>query len=164
MCEVGSASCGPGRLSQTTDGRNDTTQYAYDNLDRVTAKSFPRSRGENVTYTYDDPTAGNFGIGRLTRIVDESGTANLAYDTRGNLRQRSWTPAGTTLVYTTAYAYDLADRLTQAVYSGMSTTYKVDVQGREITVFEQNRGAPSLAPGAAVALDWSADHSVLVQP
>ncbi len=58
----------------------------------------------------------------------------------------------------------LEGRLTQAVYSGMSTTYKVDVQGREVTVFEQNKGAPSLTPGTAVRLEWTPDHSVVVQP
>ena len=58
----------------------------------------------------------------------------------------------------------LEGRLSQAVYSGMSTTYKVDVGGREITVFEQNRGAPSLAAGEPVRLEWSPVHSVVVQP
>ena len=58
----------------------------------------------------------------------------------------------------------LEGRLTQAVYSGMSTTYKVDVQGREITVFEQNRGAPTLATDAPVLLDWAPAHSVVVEP
>jgi spermidine/putrescine ABC transporter ATP-binding subunit len=58
----------------------------------------------------------------------------------------------------------LEGRLTQAVYSGMSTTYKIDVNGREITVFEQNKGAPSLTPGIAVRLEWAPAHSVVVQP
>ena len=58
----------------------------------------------------------------------------------------------------------LEGRLTQAVYSGMSTTYKVGLGSREITVFEQNRGAPSLLPGAAAVLEWSPAHSVVVQP
>jgi spermidine/putrescine ABC transporter ATP-binding subunit len=58
----------------------------------------------------------------------------------------------------------LEGQLTQAVYSGMSTTYKVSLGAREITVFEQNRGAPSLVPGAAVQLEWSPAHSVVVQP
>ena len=58
----------------------------------------------------------------------------------------------------------LEGRLSQAVYSGMSTTYKVNVDGREITVFEQNRGAPSLAPGEPVRLEWSPAHSVVVLP
>ena len=35
--------------------------------------------------------------------------------------------------------------------------------GREITVFEQNRGAPSLRRRDAVRLEWSPAHSVVVQ-
>jgi spermidine/putrescine ABC transporter ATP-binding subunit len=58
----------------------------------------------------------------------------------------------------------LEGRLTQAVYSGMSTTYKIDVNGREVTVFEQNKGAPSLTPGTTVRLEWAPAHSVVVQP
>jgi ABC-type Fe3+/spermidine/putrescine transport system ATPase subunit len=58
----------------------------------------------------------------------------------------------------------LEGRLTQAVYSGMSTTYKIDVNGREVTVFEQNKGAPSLTPGTSVRLEWAPAHSVVVQP
>jgi len=142
-----------GRLTEATDGRNVTTQYSYDNLNRVTAKSFPRSRGENVTYTYDDPTAGNFGIGRLTRIVDESGTTGFAYDARGNLARRSWTPAGTTLAYTTAYAYDLADRPTQVVYpSGRIVDYGRDSLGRVASATTRANGAATpvtLASGLA---------------
>ena len=58
----------------------------------------------------------------------------------------------------------LEGRLSQAIYSGMSTTYKVSVGSREITVFEQNRGARALAPGEPVCLEWSPAHSVLVEP
>jgi len=168
-----------GRLTEATDGRNVTTQYAYDNLNRVTAKSFPHSRGENVTYAYDDPTAGSFGIGRLTRIVDESGTTSFAYDARGNLRQRGWTPAGTTLAYTTAYAYDLADRLTQVVYpSGRIMDYGRDSLGRVASATTRANAAAtpvtlvsglaykplgplaaaSFGNGLAAALDYDLDY------
>jgi spermidine/putrescine ABC transporter ATP-binding subunit len=52
----------------------------------------------------------------------------------------------------------------QAVYSGMSTIYKVTVAGRELTVFAQNRSGQDFAPGDAVRLEWSPGHSVVVQP
>lgn len=54
--------------------------------------------------------------------------------------------------------------LSRAVYSGMSTTYKVTVGRREVTVFAQNLSAREFAPGDAVQLEWSSDHSVAVQP
>jgi len=58
----------------------------------------------------------------------------------------------------------LEGRLGQAVYSGMSTIYKVDVGGRELTVFAQNRSGQDFAPGDAVRLEWAPGHSVVVQP
>ncbi len=58
----------------------------------------------------------------------------------------------------------LQGRLTQAVYSGMSTTYKIKLGDRELTVFEQNRGEPAFAAGEAVRLEWSPAHSVVVKP
>jgi spermidine/putrescine ABC transporter ATP-binding subunit len=57
----------------------------------------------------------------------------------------------------------LEGRLAQAVYSGMSTTYKVDIGNREITVFEQNRAQPVFALGEPICLEWLPAHSVVVE-
>jgi spermidine/putrescine ABC transporter ATP-binding subunit len=51
----------------------------------------------------------------------------------------------------------------QAVYSGSSITYRVDV-GVELIVFAQNRTAEPLEPGRQVGLTWDARHSVVVTP
>ena len=51
----------------------------------------------------------------------------------------------------------------QAVYSGSSISYRVDV-GMEIVVFAQNQSAQPLEPGTAVAVSWSPLHSVVVEP
>jgi spermidine/putrescine ABC transporter ATP-binding subunit len=58
----------------------------------------------------------------------------------------------------------LEGRLGQAVYSGMSTIYKVSLAARELTVFAQNLTAREFAPGDPVRLEWSPAHSVLVRP
>jgi spermidine/putrescine ABC transporter ATP-binding subunit len=58
----------------------------------------------------------------------------------------------------------LEGRLSQAVYSGMSTIYKVSAGGRELTVFAQNRSGQDFVPGDAVRLEWSPAHSVVVRP
>ncbi len=50
----------------------------------------------------------------------------------------------------------------QAVYSGSSITYRVDV-GTEIIVFAQNQSAQPLEPGTAVAVTWDPLHSVVVE-
>ncbi len=51
----------------------------------------------------------------------------------------------------------------QAVYSGSSITYRVDV-GAELIVFAQNRTAEPLQPGHQVDVTWDAQHSVVVTP
>jgi spermidine/putrescine ABC transporter ATP-binding subunit len=58
----------------------------------------------------------------------------------------------------------LEGRLTQAVYSGMSTVFKVMAGDRELTVFAQNAGGRDFAPGDAVRLEWSPTHCVVVAP
>ncbi|WP_119459321.1 ABC transporter ATP-binding protein [Rhodospirillaceae bacterium SYSU D60014] len=58
----------------------------------------------------------------------------------------------------------LSGRVLQAIYSGSSITYKVDVRGQEVTVFEQNRSAQPFPPGEAVDLVWAPRHSVPVEP
>src|SRR5262245_11191516 len=50
----------------------------------------------------------------------------------------------------------------QAIYSGSSITYRVDV-GTEIVVFAQNQSAQPLGPGTAVAVTWDPLHSVVVE-
>ena len=50
----------------------------------------------------------------------------------------------------------------QAVYSGSSISYRVDV-GTEIVVFAQNQSAQPLEPGTAVAVSWNPLHSVVVE-
>jgi spermidine/putrescine ABC transporter ATP-binding subunit len=51
----------------------------------------------------------------------------------------------------------------QAIYSGSSITYRVDV-GVVVTVFEQNRTAQALEPGGQVTVTWDPIHSVVVEP
>jgi spermidine/putrescine ABC transporter ATP-binding subunit len=50
----------------------------------------------------------------------------------------------------------------QAVYSGSSITYRVDV-GMEIVVFAQNQTAQPLAAGTPVSVTWAPLHSVIVR-
>jgi len=58
----------------------------------------------------------------------------------------------------------LTGHLAQAVYSGMSTTYRVTVGAREVIVFEQNRGDHVYSPGDTVSLAWLPTHTVVVTP
>lgn len=109
-------------VTQRTDARNVVTNYSYDALDRPTARSYPASTSETVTYGYDATASGNEGVGRLTSITDQSGSTALVHDLRGNLIQETRTIGS--VAYTTAYAYDLADRVSSVTYpSGRIVTY-----------------------------------------
>jgi spermidine/putrescine ABC transporter ATP-binding subunit len=57
----------------------------------------------------------------------------------------------------------MSGRVTQAVYSGSSISYRVDV-GMELMVFAQNRTAQPIEPGTAVTIEWDPVHSVVVEP
>lgn len=118
-----------GNRIQQTDARGVIANYSYDDLNRLTSVSYPASPTENVTYTYDSAAGGNYGVGRLTGITDESGQTGLVYDHRGNLVQKSYTVASAN--YTVSYAYDVADRLIQITYpSGRIVDYTRDSEGR----------------------------------
>ena len=122
-----------GNPTQVTDGRGVVADLSYDDLDRPVAKTFPASPAEDVTYTYDDPTAGAHGIGRLAAIADQSGSTAFTYDARGNTTRDRRTIDG--IVYDTDYGYDLADNLNRIVYpSGHVVAYGRDGLGRVATI------------------------------
>ena len=58
----------------------------------------------------------------------------------------------------------LSGKVVTVVFSGSSTTYRVDVAGQILVVFQQNRAAETLRPGDGVILTWSPAHNVVVAP
>ncbi|QQS12097.1 MAG: RHS repeat protein [Rhodospirillales bacterium] len=121
-----------GNLTRAIDARGVSTWFTYDALNRVTSRRYaapPGTTADDVTFTYDDPTAGNFGIGRLTGIVDPAGTSAFAYDARGNLVRHTRVQGGLTLV--TSYTYDLSDRVASVTYpSGRVVEHTRDALGQ----------------------------------
>ncbi len=94
-----------GNLLSTTDANSATTTRLYDSLNRVTSAVTSRaSASESVSSTYDDPTPGNFGVGRLAAMNDPTGSTAYQYERRGLLRNESKTIAGA--AYTTTYGFD----------------------------------------------------------
>ncbi|MCB1713814.1 MAG: hypothetical protein KDK05_01635, partial [Candidatus Competibacteraceae bacterium] len=117
-----------GNRIQQTDARGVTVAYDYDALGRITLIDYT-DNSLDVSYSYDDTSAGNVGIGRLTSMTDASGTTRYFYDRRGQLTQQTRTVLSVT--YQTDYAYDAAGNLTRITYpSGRDVDYTRDAAGR----------------------------------
>jgi len=70
---------------------------------------------QNINYYYDDPQRQN-GIGRLTAILDPSGTTWYDYDKMGRVTME--TRKINNLYYRTEYAYNLNGNLSSITYPG----------------------------------------------
>jgi RHS repeat-associated protein len=112
-----------GRLSSESRANGAVITYTWDALSRVTSRS---SGGVTETFGYD---SGTYGKGRLTSIVDATGSTTYTYSADGQLAQQVSTIFGST--YTTSYSYNAAGQLTGLSYpSGLSLTYHYDTTGR----------------------------------
>ena len=115
------------RLTQT-DARGITTSYSYDALNRLITVSYP-DNNLNISYTYDENSSNQYGIGRLTSQTDASGTTSYSYDLRGNLTQTISERNGQT--YSFDYSYNNADQMTQMTYpDGRAVDVQYDLAGR----------------------------------
>jgi len=114
-----------GNRVQTTDARGVTATYAYDALGRLTGVEYPDPSLDR-TFEYDQ---GAHGAGRLTGMVDESGTTELVHDAFGNVVSETRTVEGA--AYVLGYGYDGLDRVQSIVYpSGRVVSYERDAVGR----------------------------------
>ena len=117
-----------GNALTKTDARNETTTYTYDALNRVLTESFSDS-AENITYSYDDTSNGNKGIGRLTSVTDQSGTTSYVYNGFGQITKETRVINGKT--YITEYHFDTNGQMTGITYpSGRQVNYTFDSLNR----------------------------------
>ena len=112
-----------GNRSTQTDARGITATYSHDALNRLTAITHPDST-LNVAYHYDEANAvtgcaTSFPVGRLTRMIDASGTTAYCYDRRGNIIQKRMTIGGITR--TVGHAYTKGDRISAITYPDGTT-------------------------------------------
>jgi RHS repeat-associated protein len=155
-----------GNLTLTIDANGMMTRRTYDLLNRVIAATSSKLSGEapppgrdedppppfsspseTVTWTYDDPAAGGFAIGRVSSMADPLSTTAYDYDRRGLLirESRSITtclitrdsgvPCPPNRMDVTAYAYDRdGNRSTIRYPSGqLIVNYTFDYAGRPLT-------------------------------
>lgn len=127
-----------GNVISKTDANGVAVSYAYDPLNRLTSITYPDS-SLNVTLVYDEGTNQN---GRLTTMIDASGTTTYGYDLFGNVTSETKHIDGNT--YVTAYTYDAADLLESLTYpSGRTVTYTRNTTG-QITAVDTTYDTTSL--------------------
>lgn len=125
-----------GNRASQTDARGIATTYQYDALNRLTQVGYPTT-SLNVSYTYDvtQPVcqAGEtFSVGRLTLMVDGSGSTQYCHDRFGQLVRKVQTANGVAL--TLQYAYTTSGLLQAMTYpDGTVADYVRNTQG-QVTV------------------------------
>jgi len=122
-----------GNRASQTDARGITTTYQYDALNRLTQVGYPTT-SLNVAYTYDvtQPVcqAGEtFSVGRLTLMVDGSGSTQYCHDRFGQLVRKVQNANGVAL--TLQYAYTKSGQLQAMTYpNGTVADYVRNTQGQ----------------------------------
>ena len=126
-----------GNRASQTDARGITTTYQYDALNRLMQVGYPTA-SLNVAYTYDvtQPVcqAGEtFSVGRLTLMVDGSGSTQYCHDRFGQLVRKVQTTDGVAL--TLQYAYTRSGQLQAMTYpEGTVADYVRNAQGQITSV------------------------------
>ena len=137
-----------GNLTRQTDARKQTICFFYDELNRLTGKSYqtttacPTGQPASpvVSYTYDYRSVlgneQNMGIGRRTGMTDQTGSTGWVYDARGRVTREKKTVDGTT--YSSRYTYRADDQVETTIYP----------DGEVVTTGYDNRRLPVSLSGA----------------
>lgn len=126
-----------GNLIKKIDGDSIETDQTFDAASRLTQRSYPSDGAETATYTYDQTSGGNFGIGRLTSVTDVSGSEALTYDAQGRrvTDAKAITSSGYATPYTTTWTYDANGKVIGIGYpSGDALTYSRTTDGLVTTI------------------------------
>jgi len=147
-----------GRLIRARDGASVEREFTYDAAGRRLTMTFASAPAENVTLSYDDTAAGNVGIGRLTRVDDQTGSTTFRYDAQGRAVERVKTIGANS--YTTGYEYDAngaATRLT--LPSGREIFYDRASDG-QVTGIRMRPGSSGTPNPVASNLVWRASSGL----
>jgi len=111
-----------GNLIKQTDAKNQILEFSYDELNRLTCK---QAGGQILaTYIYDEAAKENC-IGRLSKVVDTSGSTAFFYDKFG--RETKSIKTVDAHAYEVKREYDAWDRLTRLIYpDGEAVEYSYD--------------------------------------
>ncbi|MGB8786037.1 MAG: RHS repeat-associated core domain-containing protein [Candidatus Acidiferrales bacterium] len=151
--------------TQSTDARGVVKNYSYDTINRLVGVNYTIPVGSavsampnvcttstgvssNVCWTYDQGGASADALGRLTSMVDPTGSATYTYDPHMGRIMSIQKVVGTT-TYDLSYAYNLAGEVVSITYpSSHAVQYSYDAIGR---LCEVTGGTPSSQCGTATS-------------
>ena len=149
-----------GNITSETNGENETTNYHYDSMNRVSLIDFPLGNNKSITYSGNKVISqrGNYiqtitydGFGRVEKVDDGNGVyVNYDYDSMG---MRSFTSNPGSSNIGKHYTYDILSRLTNIrfadensatiSYNGANVSYK-DQKGYTRTYKYRAYGDPDI--------------------
>jgi RHS repeat-associated protein len=131
-----------GNIEWSKDARLVKTNFEFDDLNRVKKIFWDGQAADTILFTYD---IGINGIGRLTGMLDASGTTAWTFDQLGRVTSRIQTHAGSGRSFTTGYAWT-AGRLTELTYpSGAKVAYEYS-NGRIYSIKLKGQGGAADTP------------------
>jgi len=134
------------RVATYTDGKGQTTTFAYDALDRVTETDY--ADGSSIKYTHDNS-------GNTLQTVDSiNGTSTYTPDTKNRITSEQLATGKTN-----QYAYDANNNLQAATDSGGTTTYGYDSVNNNTTVLE-----PGSTTAITLAYDMNNRNTCVTHP
>lgn len=163
-------------VTQRTDARGVVANYYYDPINRLTGVSYTLPQGSavtampnvcttstgqpaNVCYTYDQGGATANALGRLTQMVDPTGTETPSYDLLGRKTQIKKVINGT--AYVTSLGYNLDSQLIAVTYpSGRVVQQSFDGIGRLCELAPSTTGCGTASSPYATAFSYNSASEV----
>lgn len=122
-----------GNLIFQKDAKNQATALIYDRLNRIISKVYP-SGGGHIEYSYD---SGDYGIGRLAKVVDLSGFTEFTYDQLGRVisAKKNISAGSHPKEYVTNSQYNASGQQTKLSYpNSQEISYGYNSSGDLLTV------------------------------
>ena len=102
-------------LISKQDNKNQVSNYTYDLLGRLKNVNYVGSTSENITLNYD-----TCNVGSLCTMIDNSGTTTYTYNAKARLVNKTFTPVGSTLIFSTNYYYDNVGNVSSVNYPSIT--------------------------------------------
>ena len=152
-----------GLVTVETDGRGIVTNRSHDLSGRLLTETYGTLDPENVTTTYDafsSTATGNKGRGRLTRLVDQSGSTAYVYNALGQIITDTRVIAAKT--YVTSYLYNARGLVTQITYpSGRIVSIARNSNGQVTGVITKQTAASTTTVNVATGLTYAPMSNLL---